>query len=147
MLIQPGMIVLHACCQQQSGRDMTVEIMLAYTREVDSAFHASWLVALLRISLHYSHPDKNKMASRFVPVTDEQIFVLNEATVSSNTKKATKFWCLWCYSECISTPDKLEKYAWPRWETNLRPSYSPEYTTPTQRSFGFFQCVEVFFNF
>ena len=30
-------------------------------------------------------------------------------------------WCLWCYSECISTPGKLEKYAWPRWESNLRP--------------------------
>jgi hypothetical protein len=29
--------------------------------------------------------------------------------------------CLWCYSECISTPGKLEKYAWPRWESNLRP--------------------------
>jgi hypothetical protein len=27
---------------------------------------------------------------------------------------------LWCYSECISTPGKLEKYAWPRWESNLR---------------------------
>jgi hypothetical protein len=22
--------------------------------------------------------------------------------------------CLWCYSECISTPGRLEKYAWPR---------------------------------
>ena len=21
-------------------------------------------------------------------------------------------WCLWCYSECISTPGKLKKYAW-----------------------------------
>jgi hypothetical protein len=40
--------------------------------------------------LHYSPPDKNKMASRFVPVRDEQIFVLNEAVVSPNTKKATK---------------------------------------------------------
>jgi hypothetical protein len=29
-------------------------------------------------------------------------------------------WCLWCYSECISTPGKLEKYVWPRWESNLR---------------------------
>jgi hypothetical protein len=28
--------------------------------------------------------------------------------------------CLWCYSECISTPDELEKYARPRWESNLR---------------------------
>jgi hypothetical protein len=37
---------------------------------------------------------KNKMASRFVPVdTDEQILVLNEAAVSQNTKKAAKF-CL-----------------------------------------------------
>ena len=26
-----------------------------------------------------------------------------------------------CYSECISTPGKLEKYAWPRWDSNLRP--------------------------
>ena len=24
-----------------------------------------------------------------------------------------------CYSECISTPGKLEKYAWPRWDSNL----------------------------
>jgi hypothetical protein len=31
-------------------------------------------------------------------------------------------WCLWCYSECISTPGKLEKY-------------SPEYITPTQKKF------------
>jgi hypothetical protein len=30
-------------------------------------------------------------------------------------------WRLWCYSECISTPGKLEKYACPRWESNLRP--------------------------
>jgi hypothetical protein len=35
--------------------------------------------------------DKNKMASRFVPVADEKIFVLNEAVVSPNMKKATKF--------------------------------------------------------
>ena len=24
-------------------------------------------------------------------------------------------------SECISTPGKLEKHAWPQWESNLRP--------------------------
>jgi hypothetical protein len=29
--------------------------------------------------------------------------------------------CLWYYSECISTPGRLEKYACPRWESNLRP--------------------------
>jgi hypothetical protein len=29
--------------------------------------------------------------------------------------------CLWCYSECISTPGELEKYARPRRESNLRP--------------------------
>ena len=40
---------------------------LAHTQGVDSAFHAIWLVAQIRISLHYSPPDKNKMASRFVP--------------------------------------------------------------------------------
>jgi hypothetical protein len=48
---------------------------------------------LLRISLHYSPPDKTKMASCFVSVADEEIFVLNEAAVSPNTKKAAKF-CL-----------------------------------------------------
>jgi hypothetical protein len=32
--------------------------------------------------MHYSPPDKNRMASRFVPVTEEQIFVPNEAVVS-----------------------------------------------------------------
>ena len=41
-------------------------------------------------------------------------------------------WCLLCYSECISTPDKLEKYAWPRWESNLRPlEYQPN-ALPTE---------------
>jgi hypothetical protein len=38
----------------------------------------------------------------------------------------------------MSTPGKIEKYAWPRWELNLRPleyysPYSPEYITPTQK--------------
>jgi hypothetical protein len=33
-------------------------------------------------------------------------------------RKLCKIWCLWCYSECISTPDELEKYARPRWESN-----------------------------
>jgi hypothetical protein len=50
-------------------------------------------IAQLRMSLHYSPLDKIKMASRFVLVTDEQMFVQNEAGVSPNTKKATKF-CL-----------------------------------------------------
>jgi hypothetical protein len=35
-------------------------------------------------------------------------------------------WRLWCYSECISTPGKLEKYAWPRWESNLRLSFTTD---------------------
>jgi hypothetical protein len=26
-----------------------------------------------------------------------------------------RIWCLWCYSECISTSGKLETYAWARW--------------------------------
>jgi hypothetical protein len=30
----------------------------------------------------------------------------------------TWIWCLWCYSECISTPGELEKYARPRWYVN-----------------------------
>jgi hypothetical protein len=47
------------------------------------------LFAQLRTSLHYSPQNKNKMT--FVPVTDEQFFVLNEAVVSPNTKKVTMF--------------------------------------------------------
>jgi hypothetical protein len=61
----------------RARRGFKTTVHLAYIREsyVDSAFHAIWLVTQLWISLHYSHPDKNKMASRYVPVTDEQIFV------------------------------------------------------------------------
>jgi hypothetical protein len=54
---------------------------------IDWLARANWLVAQLRIALHHSPPDKNKMASRFVPVTGEQIFVLNEAGCSPNTIK------------------------------------------------------------
>jgi hypothetical protein len=50
-------------------------------------------------------------------------------TMLINSSLATaKFWyllcwcivlrwirCLWCYSECISTPGRLEKYTWPQW--------------------------------
>ena len=44
-------------------------------------------------------------------------------------------WCLWCYSKCISTPGKLEKYAWLRWESNLRPlEYQPN-ALPTSKIF------------
>jgi hypothetical protein len=49
-------------------------------------------VCTYSVSLHYSLPDKNKMASRFVPVTDKHIFVLNEAAVSLNTKKSQNVW-------------------------------------------------------
>jgi hypothetical protein len=71
-------------------------------------------------------------------------------------QKGQRKLCLWCYSECIYTPDKLEKYAWSRWElepttfgmpgiffklvwcgytlrVTSKTSYSPEYTTPTQK--------------
>jgi hypothetical protein len=51
------------------------------------------LVAELQISSHYTPPDKNKMASRFVPVTDEEIFVLKELNkaVEPSKKKVTNF--------------------------------------------------------
>jgi hypothetical protein len=26
---------------------------------------------------------------------------------------------VWCHSECISTPGRLEKYAWPRWDPTV----------------------------
>jgi hypothetical protein len=31
--------------------------------------------------------------------------------------------CLRCYSGCMSTPGKLEKYAWPRWFHILQPTW------------------------
>jgi hypothetical protein len=34
-----------------------------------------------------------------------------------------RIWCWWCYSDvsdCVSTPGKLQKYAWPRWGSDLR---------------------------
>ena len=58
-----------------------------YTRKVDSAFRAIWLVVQLGISLQYSTPEKNKMSFRFIPVTDEQTFVLNEAALSPRTRE------------------------------------------------------------
>jgi hypothetical protein len=41
--------------------------------------------------MHYSPAEKNKMTAHFVLITDGQFFVLNEAAVSPNTKKATTF--------------------------------------------------------
>ena len=37
-----------------------------------------------------------------------------------------------CYSECISTPGKREKYAWPRWDSNLRPLECEPNALPTE---------------
>ena len=47
--------------------------------------------------------------------------VCKECSFDFDLKNNTIMWCLWCYSECISTPGELEKYARPRWESNLRP--------------------------
>ena len=62
---------------------------LAYTQpqEVVVLFtQFDWL-----LSSRYSPMDKNKMASRFILVTDKQICVLNEAAVSPNMKKPQSF--------------------------------------------------------
>jgi hypothetical protein len=45
------------------------------------------------------------MASRFIPVKDEQIFVPNEAAILPNTKKATK----WMYSSKLFLINKITK--------------------------------------
>ena len=52
-----------------------------------------WLFMQPRISLHYSPPDKNRGGGQnsWDTGTDKHIFVLNEAAVLPNTKKATKF--------------------------------------------------------
>jgi hypothetical protein len=61
--------------------------------------------------------------------------------------------CLWCYSKCISTPGKLEKYAWPRWAScgyalrvTSQTSYSPEYIAPTQKKNHMVTCIIIFLS-
>jgi hypothetical protein len=61
---------------------------------------------ICRISLHYSPPEKNKMTSHFVPATDKRMFLLNEATVSPNTKKIRRF----CLTVCIEVFFKLKVF-------------------------------------
>jgi hypothetical protein len=41
--------------------------------------------------------------------------------IINNNNNNNKNMLVCCYSECISTPGRLEKYAWPRWESNLGP--------------------------
>jgi hypothetical protein len=44
-------------------------------------------------------------------------------------------WCWWSYSDvsdCVSTQGKLQKYAWPRWGTDLR---ARKLRTPLSNSF------------
>jgi hypothetical protein len=36
---------------------------------------------------------------------------------------------VWCYSECLSTPGRLEKYAWPRWDQPARCGYTLRVTS------------------
>ena len=45
---------------------------------------------------------------------------------------SSRIWFLWCYSECISTPGKLENYAWPWWESNPRPLEYQTNALPTE---------------
>jgi hypothetical protein len=49
--------------------------------------------------------------------------------------------CLWCYSECISTPGRVEKYAWPRWESNLWPLEYVTGSIPTVARHIFQACL------
>jgi hypothetical protein len=46
-----------------------------------------WSLMQLQILLHYSHQDKNEMASRFVNRSQTTNFLLNEAAVTPNTRK------------------------------------------------------------
>jgi hypothetical protein len=73
---------------------------LAYTAtgEVDSAFHAIWLVAQLRISLHYSPPDKNQMAFHFVPVYTDYYESWNTDYFKTIFRIFVVFWSFlfWC---------------------------------------------------
>jgi hypothetical protein len=50
----------------------------------------------------------------FVETPRKFITASNKFTWCFHKQNYYILWCLWClYSECISTPGKLEKYAWP----------------------------------
>ena len=59
------------------------------------------------------------------------MYMLNEIILLSASRYMKNRYnndvCDVIYSECMFTPGKLEKYAWPRWQSNLRPlEYSPD---------------------
>ena len=67
---------------------------LVYTTQVNSTFRARWLACSEVISqalFTSEQPKKNKMASRFASVSEEEILSMNEEAVPKNTKMATKF--------------------------------------------------------
>ena len=55
--------------------------------------HSDWLAQrCIASTIHLrANREKNKMASRFASVTEEQILSINEADVPNNTEMATKF--------------------------------------------------------
>ena len=59
---------------------------------MDSDFRASWLTAVLGLSLDIrSFGRRFKMAFRFTTVSKDEILAVNEAAAPKNTKKETKF--------------------------------------------------------
>ena len=64
----------------------------------------------------------------------EMLILMGYLVSHLRTKYPTSgYWCLWCYSECISTPGRVTSQA----------SYSPEYIAPTQESIldtGYHKC-------
>ena len=51
---------------------------------------SDWFLYLgISCTIHLS--EQNKMVSRFLSVTEEELFLVNEAAVRNNSKKATKF--------------------------------------------------------
>ena len=61
---------------------------------MNSVFRARWLASskvISQVLFTSEQPKKNKMASRFPSVSEEEILSMNEEAVPKNTKMATKF--------------------------------------------------------
>ena len=61
---------------------------------MNSTFRARWLASsevISQVLFTSEQPERNKMASRFASVSEEEILSMNEEAVPKNTKMATKF--------------------------------------------------------
>ena len=69
-------------------------VYLASTSQVDGVFCAVWSVPLSRNILHYLPAEQNKMASSFVYVTEEELFLNKWSRLARQYQKGNEIWQL-----------------------------------------------------